>query len=350
MDIVTKEATAQVVPVKSEHPNGEFDLILSTDDLDRDGENLLVDDWQTPLPEHLHFDNDHGMSVEKTAGSGVPRIENGQLRVRGTYAGTENGQTTRQLVNEGHIRTASVAYIERKDGKRELLNGSFVAVPANPNAKILSSKAAKTSGSPAGDSPTDTPPEEADQDDEMPSHDELVQAVHDAAVHLGADCYDPDADTGESEGANKSYNLLTRLLGEAVLKAANSKKPYGDVTYADPKNGKYPVDTEEHARAAWSYINMPKNAAQYSSGELNAIKGRIRAALSKFGVETSDESSGSKSVRSPQESAEESAAPAAAAVKAAAAGAAEESAEDAARARASAFLLRQSLGRILDDA
>src|SRR5258707_1453942 len=28
--------------------------------------------------------------------------------------------------------------------------------------------------------------------------------------------------------------------------AMADKKPYGDVTYADPKNGKYPVDTEEH--------------------------------------------------------------------------------------------------------
>src|SRR5258708_5708526 len=28
--------------------------------------------------------------------------------------------------------------------------------------------------------------------------------------------------------------------------AMADKKPYGDVTYADPKNGKYPVDAEEH--------------------------------------------------------------------------------------------------------
>ena len=40
-------------------------------------------------------------------------------------------------------------------------------------------------------------------------------------------------------------------------------KPYGNVTYADPKNGKYPIDTKAHAKAAWSYINMPKNAAKY---------------------------------------------------------------------------------------
>jgi HK97 family phage prohead protease len=67
------------------------------------------------------------------------------------------------------------------------------------------------------------------------------------------------------------------------------KKPYGDVTYADPKNGKYPVDTEEHARAAWSYINMPKNSGQYPMNgvTLSEVKDRIMAACKKFGIDVS---------------------------------------------------------------
>ena len=74
-------------------------------------------------------------------------------------------------------------------------------------------------------------------------------------------------------------------------------KPYGDVTYADPKNGKYPVDTEEHARAAWSYINMPKNAAKYplNGVSLSEVKDRIRAACKKFGIDTSGGDSDSSS-------------------------------------------------------
>jgi hypothetical protein len=178
----------------------------------------------------------------------------------------------------------------------------------------------------------------------MPSHDDLVQAAHDAMVHLGAECQ--AADDGESDGANKSYNLLTRLLGEAVLKAAkakDSKKPYGNVAYADPKNGKYPIDTEEHARAAWSYINMPKNQAGYTSGELNGIKSRIQAALTKFGVDT-EKSSDSKSVGSLQPSPDESPAPVV--VKTAAA--AGESADDSTTERARAFLLKMSMARALD--
>jgi len=74
----------------------------------------------------------------------------------------------------------------------------------------------------------------------------------------------------------------------------DSKKPYGDVKYADPgyKEGvkRYPIDTEAHARAAWSYINMPKNQSGYSSEELASIKGRIKAALKRFGVQVSDDS------------------------------------------------------------
>lgn len=76
--------------------------------------------------------------------------------------------------------------------------------------------------------------------------------------------------------------------------AEDSKKPYGDVEYADPgyqsdKQKRYPIDTEEHARAAWSYINQAGNAAKYSSEDLAKVKARIRAACKKFGIEVADE-------------------------------------------------------------
>ena len=67
-------------------------------------------------------------------------------------------------------------------------------------------------------------------------------------------------------------------------------KPYGDVAYADPEDGKYPIDTAEHCRAAWSYVNMPKNAAVLGD-KLAAVKARIKAACKKFGIEISDDSS-----------------------------------------------------------
>lgn len=73
-----------------------------------------------------------------------------------------------------------------------------------------------------------------------------------------------------------------------------AKEPYGDVKYADPgyRDGtkRYPIDTEEHCRAAWAYINQEKNASKYSPEELAAIKGRIRKAAEKYGIEISEES------------------------------------------------------------
>jgi HK97 family phage prohead protease len=82
--------------------------------------------------------------------------------------------------------------------------------------------------------------------------------------------------------------------------AKDPKKPYGDVTYADPgyqKDGqkRYPLDTEAHCRAAWSYINQEKNASQYTAEQLSAIKGRIKAALKKYGVDVTDNSGSGRS-------------------------------------------------------
>lgn len=79
----------------------------------------------------------------------------------------------------------------------------------------------------------------------------------------------------------------------ALDSRANPKEPYGPASeahYADPgyqSDGKkrYPLDSEEHCRAAWSYVNMPKNAAMYSAEHLAQIKSRIRAAGKKYGIE-----------------------------------------------------------------
>lgn len=63
------------------------------------------------------------------------------------------------------------------------------------------------------------------------------------------------------------------------MKADAPPKPYGDVKYADAAEGKYPIDTEEHIRAAWNYINKPKNAGMV--GNASAVKSKIIAAWKK---------------------------------------------------------------------
>src|ERR1700756_70775 len=67
------------------------------------------------------------------------------------------------------------------------------------------------------------------------------------------------------------------------------KSKYGDVTFADAKNKKYPLDTEAHVRAALSYWGMSKNRAKSSRGGQKAIGGKSRAAAKKLGIGTSDD-------------------------------------------------------------
>jgi hypothetical protein len=64
---------------------------------------------------------------------------------------------------------------------------------------------------------------------------------------------------------------------------------YGDVKFADPVNNKYPIDTKEHVRAAWSYINHKDNAAEYKKDEVDLIKGRIKRAAKKFDIEIEED-------------------------------------------------------------
>ncbi len=60
---------------------------------------------------------------------------------------------------------------------------------------------------------------------------------------------------------------------------------YGDVQFADPTNNKYPIDTEEHVRSAWSYIHQKDNAAEYDKKDLETIKNRIKKAGEKYGID-----------------------------------------------------------------
>lgn len=137
-----------VKAIDTQDPNGAFEVVLSAPTLDRDGEVIDVRAFE-PLPDHITFDVDHGMSVTTTVGSGVPAYEGDLLVVRGTYASTVLGQEVRTLVNEGHIRSTSVAFMnakrEVKDGvphivKAELLNGAFVCIPSNRDALVAASK------------------------------------------------------------------------------------------------------------------------------------------------------------------------------------------------------------------
>jgi len=146
MDIKTKtiEATIEDAGGTDEGP-GEFTVALTTPDLDREGDELHGDEWELPLPGQITFVNDHTHKVNSIVGSAIPVLEGENIVCRGTYATTANGQDTRKLVKGKHLTHVSVAYREKRgpSGRpiRELINGSFVVVPANTRAMVLASKA-----------------------------------------------------------------------------------------------------------------------------------------------------------------------------------------------------------------
>jgi hypothetical protein len=78
---------------------------------------------------------------------------------------------------------------------------------------------------------------------------------------------------------------MTRIEQREDVSSKEGLREYGDVKFADPVNNKYPIDSEEHVRAAWSYINHKDNAAKYDKDEVKQIKDRIKTAAKKYDVE-----------------------------------------------------------------
>jgi hypothetical protein len=62
-------------------PHGSFEVILSAPTLDRDGEVIDAKAFD-PLPDHITFDVDHGMSTSTTIASGRPYYDADVLKVR----------------------------------------------------------------------------------------------------------------------------------------------------------------------------------------------------------------------------------------------------------------------------
>ena len=140
-------AFAAVKEAPSEHPNGEFEVVLSAATVDRDGEVIDARAFE-PLPESIPFHAFH--DFHDPIGRGAPFYDGDVLKARGVYASTARAQEIRTLVAEGIIGHTSVGFMAatRKDGEDgtphithgELLEGSFVSVPSNREAAVLAAK------------------------------------------------------------------------------------------------------------------------------------------------------------------------------------------------------------------
>lgn len=217
MDILSK-AVAEITSDDGVDygPNGGFTAVLSTPSLDRDGDNLKRSEWIEPLPESVPLDVDHGMTVATTIGSFRPYFDGEKMMMEARFSSLKQAQDVRTLIDEKHIRTVSVAFMNdrksQKDGKpyRELLNAGVVAIPSNRDAVITHSKALDTRAAELVMEKLDieegtgviltgllksltteekaAPPPSGGSQPPAGNDNALLQAIHDASVHLGAKC------------------------------------------------------------------------------------------------------------------------------------------------------------------
>lgn len=87
-------------------------------------------------------------------------------------------------------------------------------------------------------------------------------------------------------GAASGLALEDRPLRSLASNDRRVPRPYGDVEYGDPgwqedRKPRYPLDTEEHIRAAWSYIHQDDDRSKYSADQVNHIESKIVAAWKK---------------------------------------------------------------------
>lgn len=121
---------------------GTFEVIITTENLDRYQEVIKLDGWDL-----THYRNnpvvlwghDHNQPIG--IATSVDIID-GKMIAKGKFAPTEKAQEIRRLYDFGIIKATSVGFLEKeREGnlitKAELLEFSFVSVPANPYALTL---------------------------------------------------------------------------------------------------------------------------------------------------------------------------------------------------------------------
>lgn len=124
---------------------GTFEVIITTENLDRYQEVISIDGWE--LDHYLNnpvvlWGHDHSKLIGVCT---TLTKRDGKLVAKGKFAPTEEGQEKRKLYEQGFLKATSVGFIEKeREGnlitKAELLEFSFVSVPANPYALSLAIK------------------------------------------------------------------------------------------------------------------------------------------------------------------------------------------------------------------
>lgn len=111
-----------------------------------------------------------------------------------------------------------------------------------------------------------------------------VSGINQAAIDLLRSWRDGDEEEQRAtwqalvEADPDTFKAIGKRDDVSTADKERATAEYGDVTFADEKNKKYPVDTPEHIRSAWNYFAKEANQAKYDASEVIAIKKRIIAA------------------------------------------------------------------------
>jgi HK97 family phage prohead protease len=126
----------------ADEDTGTFEVVITTENLDRYQEVIKLDGWE--LEHYLKnpvvlWGHDHSRLIGVCTSL---EQRDGKLIAKGKFAPTEEGQEKRKLYEMGFLRATSVGFLEKeREGnlitKAELLEFSFVSVPANPYALSL---------------------------------------------------------------------------------------------------------------------------------------------------------------------------------------------------------------------
>lgn len=131
---------------------GSFTAVASTGNMDRDGE-IVAPGAFSPLPASIPCHLDHVTTASNVVARARPYYRGNQLLIDATFGSDEHAQTARRKVAEGLIDSVSIVFLahEKRDVKGvptvlrgELLACDLVSIPANAEARILSSRSLRS--------------------------------------------------------------------------------------------------------------------------------------------------------------------------------------------------------------
>jgi HK97 family phage prohead protease len=268
----------------------------SLPNLDDQGDVIPLDAIDAALPRFMKWGNLREMHDKKAAGKVLAaKVDERGLKIMAKVEDPTAWAKVRAGVYQGFSVGGDIpedATEQRADGariiKELLLNEiSLVDRPANPKARISVVKLEKHF---TGKTHTHQPKCNAHgkENCEECGCDRLVGHPPGADHSSGmADNPLPESRTGvgtckalEKDGDEQACKIAER----EDTSPKEGKNKYGNVRFADAKNKKYPIDTEEHVRAALSYWGMPKNKAKYSPEDQKRIGSAIHAAARRMGI------------------------------------------------------------------